>query len=206
VIDASTEDVAGAESPEDLKTPQEEIVPEPFPEPQTAPAPDRITRVYIFLGNVRVATIQDRVHTSGEHERKTIYHLTDHLSGAAIDLTQDGGIEQYSDYLPFGEERIRHKLTDVANQFLFAGKELDAETGLQYFEARYYDSALRRFTEQDPIVWSLGTSSHTLQYLIDPQQLNAYSYVGNRPVIYVDPSGKVTVIVPGTWFDEEEWT
>ena len=62
---------------------------------------------------------------------------------------------------------------------MFTGKERDQETGLDYFEARYYGSALGRFTSPDP----LGG------HLYDPQTLNKYAYVRNNPLSLTDPSG-----------------
>ena len=48
-----------------------------------------------------------------------------------------------------------------------------------YYGARFYDGALGRFISPDTIVPEPG----------DPQALNRYSYVGNRPTMLVDPSG-----------------
>lgn len=64
----------------------------------------------------------------------------------------------------------------------FTGKERDAETGLDYFGARYYGSSMGRFMSPDPITL---TSAHQA----DPQQINLYSYVRNNPLIPTDPSG-----------------
>ena len=64
-----------------------------------------------------------------------------------------------------------------------SGKERDAETGLDYFKARYYSGAEGRFTSPDP----LGI---TKQKLRDPQQWNMYSYVRNNPLRFIDPTGK----------------
>jgi RHS repeat-associated protein len=61
----------------------------------------------------------------------------------------------------------------------FTGKERDAETGLDYFGARYYSGAQGRFTSPDP----LGG------HLADPQTLNRYAYVRNNPLRFNDPTG-----------------
>ncbi len=64
----------------------------------------------------------------------------------------------------------------------FTGKERDAETGLDYFGARYMSSAQGRFTTPDSI--------HIMsQKLFDPQQWNMYSYVRNNPLRLIDPTG-----------------
>jgi RHS repeat-associated protein len=68
----------------------------------------------------------------------------------------------------------------------FAGKERDAESGLDYFGARYYGSALGRFTSPD---WSSKASPVPYAKLDNPQSLNLYSYVGNNPLSRNDPDG-----------------
>jgi RHS repeat-associated protein len=81
------------------------------------------------------------------------------------------------DNSPFGEET-----TEPTNDpFRFAGKELDAETRLHYFAARYYRNTWGRFTSVDPL--------HVGAAMIDPQQWNRYAYARNNPLAYVDPSG-----------------
>ena len=62
-------------------------------------------------------------------------------------------------------------------------KERDVETGLDYFEARYYSSTQGRFTSADPIFIKSDR-------VIDPQRLNLYAYVRNNPLVYVDPDGR----------------
>ncbi len=67
--------------------------------------------------------------------------------------------------------------------FDITGKERDSESGLDYFGARYYGSALGRFTSPDPTVM-------TRQRISDPQQLNLYSYTRNNPLQFIDPDGR----------------
>ncbi len=64
----------------------------------------------------------------------------------------------------------------------FTGKERDAESGLDYFGARYMSSAQGRFTSPDPF----GAGAARLQ---DPQSWNLYAYVRNNPLLYVDSDG-----------------
>ena len=64
----------------------------------------------------------------------------------------------------------------------FTGKERDAESGLDYFGARYYGSALGRFTSPDEVFAD--------QHPADPQSWNLYGYVRNNPLKNVDPTGK----------------
>jgi RHS repeat-associated protein len=66
---------------------------------------------------------------------------------------------------------------------MFTGKERDAETGLDYFGARYMSAAQGRFTSPDiPLID---------QHVHDPQSWNLYAYGRNNPLKNVDPTGNV---------------
>ncbi|HEY7677959.1 MAG TPA: RHS repeat-associated core domain-containing protein [Candidatus Methylomirabilis sp.] len=60
----------------------------------------------------------------------------------------------------------------------YTGREPD-ETGLIYYRARYYDPALGRFTQRDPIGLNGG--------------VNLYAYVNANPVNFTDPMGLMMV-------------
>jgi RHS repeat-associated protein len=66
------------------------------------------------------------------------------------------------------------------------GKERDAESGNDYFEARYYSSAMGRFMSPD---WSAKEDPVPYAQLDDPQSLNLYSYVLNNPLTREDADG-----------------
>jgi RHS repeat-associated protein len=74
-------------------------------------------------------------------------------------------------------ERIRSRST---------GKERDAESGNDYFGARYYASSMGRFMSPD---WSAKAEPVPYAKLGDPQTLNLYAYVGNNPLDRTDPTG-----------------
>lgn len=61
------------------------------------------------------------------------------------------------------------------------GKERDAETGLDYFGARYYSGGQGRFTSPDPLLNS-GRPDN-------PQSWNRYSYAFNNPLRFTDSTG-----------------
>jgi RHS repeat-associated protein len=63
----------------------------------------------------------------------------------------------------------------------YTGKERDAESGLDYFGARYYGSNMGRFTSPDG--FSDGSDFD------NPQSWNLYSYVRNNPLTNTDPDG-----------------
>ena len=67
-----------------------------------------------------------------------------------------------------------------------SGKERDAETGLDFFGARYYSGAQGRFTSPD---WSAKPEPVPYAQFDDPQTLNLYAYVRNNPVAKADLDG-----------------
>jgi RHS repeat-associated protein len=73
----------------------------------------------------------------------------------------------------------------------YIGKERDAESGNDYFGARYYSSNKGRFMSPD---WSDSRVLVPFADLNYPQSLNLYAYVGNNPVTGVDPDGHVDPI------------
>jgi RHS repeat-associated protein len=108
---------------------------------------------------------------------KTFYYHADRL-GNIRQLTDDqGAIAAEYEYDAFG--KIINQQGYVQNPFTFTGRELDPETGLYYFRARYYDPELGRFLSVDP------------DYLksLEPLELNPYLYVRNNPLLYTDPMG-----------------
>ena len=66
------------------------------------------------------------------------------------------------------------------------GKERDAESGNDYFGARYYASSMGRFMSPD---WSAKVEPVPYSKLDDPQTLNLYAYVMNNPVTSIDADG-----------------
>lgn len=71
----------------------------------------------------------------------------------------------------------------VSNYPFLTIKERDDETGLDYFDTRYYSSQQGRFTSTDPIIMALERA-------VDPQQINLYAYARDNPLKYIDPTGE----------------
>ncbi|MFH0838443.1 MAG: RHS repeat-associated core domain-containing protein [Patescibacteria group bacterium] len=123
-------------------------------------------------------------NTYAEADEKTYYFLTDHLGSVDAVLDEEGNVVERRDYLPYGQERFVHEeLNTPDTPQKFTGKELDSETGLYYYGARYYDPLIGRFISSDP--WEGD--------LQNPQSLNKYTYVLNNPIMLVDPSGMINV-------------
>ncbi len=129
----------------------------------------------------------------------TTYYLSyDHLGTARLITDQKANVISRHDYLPFGEE-IPANTAGRNGQFgagndgvtqKFTGKERDQESGLDYFGARYYGSALGRYTSPD---WSAIPQAVPYADLSNPQSLNLYSYVLNNPLQAADPDGHAQI-------------
>ena len=105
---------------------------------------------------------------------KMLYYHPDHLGSTTLITNSSGDNFENTFYLPFGDV-----LSGGTERFGYTGKELDTETNLNYYGARYYDSYFMHFTQADSL----------LPNVYDPQQLNRYSYVLNNPYKYVDEEG-----------------
>ena len=122
------------------------------------------------------------VNVDGETETKYYYHANSLYSVAALTNQSGTVIERYS-YTAYGKVTYHNadgsvagtQASTVGNPYLFTGRRLDSETGLQYSRARYYDFELGRFIGRDPIGYWGG--------------INLYEYVGGRPLVSVDPTG-----------------
>ena len=129
---------------------------------------------------------------SGKTDETTYYFLTDHLGSVNVVLDEQGNVVERRDYLPYGQERAVHEELNVPEtDYGFTGKELDSETGLNYYGARYYDSEIGRFIQMDPMLMGMDkmNSKQRNAFLSNPQNLNTYAYVQNNPVRYTDPTG-----------------
>ena len=111
------------------------------------------------------------------------FHFTDPLGTRRVMADWTGKSQQTCQSLPFGS---RETCTESPTEQLFTGKERDAESGNDYFGARYYASSMGRFMSPD---WSAVISPVPYAHLEDPQSLNLYAYVRNNPLSHTDPDG-----------------
>jgi len=103
------------------------------------------------------------------------WYLTDHL-GSVRDMADTAGtVIDHIQYDSFGNV-LWETNREAGDRFKFTGREYDAETGLYYYRARYYDPTVGRFIMEDPLRFGAG-------------EPNLYRYVFNSPTNYVDPTG-----------------
>jgi RHS repeat-associated protein len=109
------------------------------------------------------------------------YQYKDALGSTALVLDEGGNFVSRAKYDAFGSEESTYSVPGFEeNTRRFTGKEMDVESGLQYFGARYYDPFVGRWTGKDP---KKGKT-------VEPQSLNRYIYVHNNPLINIDPDGR----------------
>jgi RHS repeat-associated protein len=107
------------------------------------------------------------------------FSVSDHLGNTRVTYTStatcDGvsyTLDHVRDYYPYG--KILREFVNAKERFGFNGNEREEESGLDYFNARYYDADVCRFLGVDPVVkW----------------HESGYAAFGNNPIYYIDPSG-----------------
>ncbi|HWA93833.1 MAG TPA: RHS repeat-associated core domain-containing protein [Terracidiphilus sp.] len=112
------------------------------------------------------------------------YYLIQDLLGSTRGSVGANSAVVDSDYYPFGEYVTQPSDTTLEQRF--TGKERDAESGNDYFGARYYASSMGRFLSPD---WSESPVPIPSASLSDPQSLNLYSYTRNNPLTRKDDDG-----------------
>src|SRR5690625_4005348 len=100
--------------------------------------------------------------------------------------------------LPFGESMSEQRRSgSVNNPYMFNGKELDSETGLYYYGARYYNPRISNWLSVDPI--ALWQPVQEVEHYIEgqhnggyfnPKNMSVYGYTYQNPLRYIDPNGK----------------
>jgi RHS repeat-associated protein len=107
----------------------------------------------------------------------TLYFLlTDHLGNTAITATSSGGRYAELRYYPWGGTRYTYGTTPTS--YRYTGQR-EAEVGLYYYGARFYDPQLGRFVSSDTIIPQQQGS----------QAWDRYAGMNNNPLRYTDPSG-----------------
>jgi RHS repeat-associated protein len=104
------------------------------------------------------------------------YYYTKDALGSVMALTDSTGsiVHEYK-YSVFGEI-VSDSGDTIENPFTYTSRELDWETGLMYYRARYYDPGMGRFLSEERAEYFNVNST-------------LYSYVKNSPIYFTDPSG-----------------
>ena len=137
---------------------------------------------------------------NGIREKNIFFYHPDHLGSSSYITGQDGKVSQHTEYIAFGEILFDEHNTEHTMPYLFNGKELDQETNLTYFGARYLDMKTSLWLNTDPLS-GYNPIQETEHYIdgqhnngvFNPMNHNTYGYTYNNPIIYIDPNGKQTL-------------
>ncbi len=136
-----------------------------------------VLRTYIYgsgIDNILSITVHGET-------TNTYICLKDHQDSVIALADESGSIVERYSYSAYGETRVfdgnDSELAKSAhgNRYTFQGREIDWDTGLLYFRARWYNSEIGRWLSKDLIGISGG--------------LNLYVFCGNNPVNFSDPLG-----------------
>ena len=117
----------------------------------------------IILGNMPLAKkIGDNYY----------YYIYNAHGDVVMIVDESGNVQNTYEYDAWGA--VINETETIANNHKYAGQYYDAETGLIYLRARYYDPSDRRFIQEDPA----------------RDERNWYVYCGDNPIMYIDPSGE----------------
>ena len=100
------------------------------------------------------------------------YYLTDEQGSVRYVLDAAGNVQNDYWYDAFGQCIAGHE--NIPNRLRYNAQIEDDLTGLYYLRARYYNTGIGRFTQED-VIYNDG--------------LNLYAYCSSNPVMYSDPSG-----------------
>jgi RHS repeat-associated protein len=100
----------------------------------------------------------------------------------------NGKLYEHLEYFPFGESWVEENSNTQRTPYLFSAKELDEETGLYYFGARYYDARTSVWQSPDRILQQY-LDGHPDGGVYNTPHLGLYSYARQNPLRYNDPDG-----------------
>ncbi|MBF4487524.1 SpvB/TcaC N-terminal domain-containing protein [Flavobacterium sp. CSZ] len=113
----------------------------------------------------------------GLPENDIFYFHPDHLGSTSYITTKNGSISQHVEYIAFGEVLFEEHSSSFSSPYLFNGKELDRETNLSYYGARYLDMKTSVWLNVDPMADKMPN-------------YGAYVFSFNNPIRFIDPDGK----------------
>ncbi|MDO4957856.1 MAG: SpvB/TcaC N-terminal domain-containing protein [Prevotellaceae bacterium] len=108
---------------------------------------------------------------------ETFYYHSDHLGSTAYITDQKANVTQYDAYLPYGELLVDEHSSSTEMPYKFNGKELDEETGLYYYGARYMNPVTSMWYGVDPLAEKFVS-------------FGAYIYCKGNPLNLIDKFGE----------------
>jgi len=168
---------------------------------------------HVYAGTSRIASKLMRQGAPGSNpqgntpfEKDLYFYHPDHLGSSNYITDLNGKLYEHLVYFPFGEGWIEENTNVQRTPYHFTAKELDEETGLYYFGARYYDPRTSVWQSPDPILGKFLSTGDKDQDQHLPGRggvftsfnLSLYAYGHLNPVRYTDPDGMAVWKVPFT--------
>ncbi len=125
----------------------------------------------------RAKAIDGNFKPNDEYEKMQFYYHPDHLGSSSYITNLDGEVVQHIEYVPFGEVFIEERNNTWNTPYLFNAKELDEETGLYYYGARYMDPKISMWLGVDPLMEKYPS-------------VTGYCYTMDNPIKFIDPDGR----------------
>jgi RHS repeat-associated protein len=137
---------------------------------------------YLSIGNAKVGM---RVINIAAATVSTRYFHTDHLGSVVVISDENGVVVERLSYDAWGKRRFPNGADDPTGSITsqttrgFTGEEQLDTVALVHLNGRVYDPMVGRMISADP----------TVPDPMNAQAWNRYSYVGNDPLAFTDPSG-----------------
>ena len=136
---------------------------------------------HVFVGTERVAS--KVIVDFGPGNDEVYFFHPNHLGSTHYVTTGGGEIHEHLEYFPFGETWVEEWADkETIRPYKFTGKELDEETGLYYYGARYYDPRTS--------VWLTTDPADRMKPDETSVALNLYQYGTWNPIRFIDPDGR----------------
>jgi RHS repeat-associated protein len=141
--------------------------------------------------------------STGELPGEFLYFFhPDHLGSTSYVTDDKGAVYEHLQYFPFGETWVQEGQPSQRIPYLFTSRELDEETGLYYFGAKYYDPRTSLWVSADPALEDLLPTG-SLEYgrvlpgiggVYRTSNLSLYNYATHNPIRLTDPDGRLPIV------------
>ena len=112
-----------------------------------------------------------------DYENLQFFFHSDHLGSTSYMTDLSGEVSQHVEYFPYGGVMTEERTSGTENPYLFNGKELDMETGLYYYGARYMEPSTSIWYGVDPLAEKYPNMS-------------GFAYTAGNPIRFIDPDGR----------------
>jgi len=127
-----------------------------------------------------------------EYEKMQFYYHPDHLGSSSYITNLDGEVAQHIEYVPFGEVFIEERNNTWNTPYLFNAKELDEETGLYYYGARYMDPKISMWLGVDPLMEQTPSWTPYRAFYCNP--IRYTDLIGLSESTHTDDNGNVIAV------------